>query len=167
MKIICIGTVLIIAFSFTLLFAGDGTMLKTGQKAPDFALVSSNGDTVRLGDFSGRHYVVLIFYPGDETPGCTKQLCALRDDYAEFEAKNAKVFGVNPADSASHMKFAKRYNFQFPLLIDKHRKMAKRYGCVSGLFVQRTVYVIDPQGIVIYAKRGMPANDEIMKAIPE
>jgi thioredoxin-dependent peroxiredoxin len=149
----------------TSLFAGGNTMLKIGDKAPDFSLVSSNGDTVPLSSFSGSSYVVLIFYPGDQTPGCTKQLCAVRDDYSAFKAKNAQVFGVNPGDSTSHRKFVKRYNFQFPLLIDAGRETAKRYGC-GGLFVKRTVYVIDPQGTIIYAKRGMPANEEILKAIP-
>jgi peroxiredoxin Q/BCP len=161
-----IGMFLIVTGCFTLPYAGGNTMLKTGEKAPDFTLVSSNGDSVRLSDFAGRDYVVLFFYPGDETPGCTKQLCAVRDDYVAFEAKNAKVFGVNPADSASHVKFVKRYNFQFPLLIDEGRKTAKRYGCGSGLFVKRTVYVIDPQGVIVYAKRGMPANEDILMAIP-
>jgi peroxiredoxin Q/BCP len=160
------AAVFFIAVLSTILSAGGDTMLKTGDKAPDFALVSSSGDTVRLSGFSGTHYVVLIFYPGDETPGCTKQLCAVRDDYAEFEAKNAVVFGVNPGDGNSHRKFIKRHNFQFPLLIDEGRKTAKRYGC-GGLFVKRTVYVIDPQGTVIYVKRGMPANTEILKAIPD
>ncbi|MGA2506411.1 MAG: peroxiredoxin [Chitinispirillaceae bacterium] len=142
-------------------------MLKIGDKAPDFSLVSSNGDTVSLSGFSGKNYVVLIFYPGDETPGCTKQLCAVRDDYAGFEAKNVKVFGVNPADSASHRKFVKRYNFQFPLLIDEGRKTAKRYRCGGGLFIKRTVYVIDPQGVIVYTKRGMPTDEEILKAVPD
>jgi thioredoxin-dependent peroxiredoxin len=142
-------------------------MLKIGDKAPDFALVSSNGDTVRLSGFSGCYYVVLVFYPGDETPGCTKQLCAVRDDYTAFEAKNAKVFGVNPGDSDSHRKFVKNHRFQFPLLVDENRATAKLYGCDSWPFLKRTVYVIDPHGMVIYAKRGMPANEEILKAIPE
>jgi peroxiredoxin Q/BCP len=158
-------TAFFVAVFSTLLFAGGGTMLKIGDKAPDFALVSSDGDTIRLSDFSGSHFVVLIFYPGDETPGCTKQLCAVRDDYAEFKAKNATVFGVNPGDSSSHRKFVKRHSFQFPLLIDENRETAKRYGC-DGLFVKRTVYVIDPEGKIVYAKRGMPANEEILKAIP-
>ena len=159
-------TAFFVAFFFTLLSAGGNSMLKIGDNAPDFALVSSNGDTVRLSGFSGSHYVVLIFYPGDETPGCTKQLCAIRDDYADFGAKNAKVFGVNPGDSVSHAKFVKRHKFQFPLLIDEGRKTAKQYGC-GGLFVKRTVYVIDPGGRIIFARRGMPANVEILKAIPD
>jgi peroxiredoxin Q/BCP len=166
MKALLFVTFLFVIVFSTLLFAGGDTMLKIGDKAPDFSLVSSNGDTVSLNSFSGRNYVALIFYPGDETPGCTKQLCAVRDDYAGFEAKNVKVFGVNPGDSTSHRKFVKRYDFQFPLLIDEGRKTAKLYGCGGGLFIKRTVYVIDPQGVIVYAKRGMPANEDILKAVP-
>jgi peroxiredoxin Q/BCP len=152
----------------TILFAGGNTMIpEIGAKAPEFTLVSSNGDTVRLSDFSGKNYVVLIFYPGDETPGCTKQLCAIRDDYAAFGVKGVKVFGVNPADAASHKKFIKNQNYQFPLLIDEGQKVAKLYGCDGWPMVKRTVFVVDKQGKVVFAKRGMPANEEILKAIPD
>ena len=152
----------------TIIFAGGTPMLlDIGTKAPDFTLVGSNGDTVRLGDFAGKSNVVLIFYPGDETPGCTKQLCAVRDDYAAFEAKATKVFGVNPADAESHRKFVKGHGFQFPLLVDEGQKTAKLYGCDGWPAVKRTVYAIDKQGTIVYAKRGIPSNDEIIKAIPD
>ena len=151
-----------------ILFAGGNTMIpEIGAKAPGFTLVSSNGDTVRLGDFSGKNYVVLIFYPGDETPGCTKQLCSIRDDYAAFESKGVKVFGMNPADAASHKKFIKNQSYQFPLLIDEGQKVAKLYGCDGWPMVKRTVFVIDKHGTVVFAKRGMPPNDEILKSIPD
>jgi thioredoxin-dependent peroxiredoxin len=150
----------------TTLFAKEDTMLlKIGSQAPDFSLLSSNGDTVNLKDFAGKHYVVLIFYPGDQTPGCTAQLCAIRDDYTKFEAKNAKVFGVNPGDIASHKKFVAKQKYQFPLLVDEKKLVAKQYGC-DGLMVKRTVYVIDTAGKIIFAKRGRPANEEILKVIP-
>ncbi len=141
--------------------------LKIGDKAPDFALENAMGDTVRLSDFAGKNYVVLIFYPGDETPGCTKQLCAVRDDFSGFEAKNIKVFGINPADTASHRKFAQRHGFPFPLLVDPHRITAKIYGCDGLLFIKRTVFVVNPGGTIVYLKRGMPADSEILKAVPE
>jgi len=157
----------IIGIPFTFLFAKEASMpLTVGQKAPEFSLVSSAGDTVRLSDFAGTHHVVLVFYPGDETPGCTKQLCAIRDDYSRFEAKNAKVFGVNPGSIDSHRKFAANHAFQFPLLFDEKQTVAKLYGCAAWPMVKRTVYVIDPQGTVIFAKQGMPSNDEILAAIP-
>ncbi|MDD5673550.1 MAG: peroxiredoxin [Chitinivibrionales bacterium] len=141
-------------------------LLNIGQKAPEFSLVSSDGDTVKLSDFAGRNYVVLIFYPGDETPGCTKQLCAVRDDFAKFQAKNARVFGVNPADVASHKKFINNHGFKFPLLVDTDQKTAKLYGCDKFPYVRRTVYVIDPQGTIVFAQQGMPSDDEILAAIP-
>jgi thioredoxin-dependent peroxiredoxin len=166
MKNVFIGAAEMVALGFTLLFAGGSDMLKIGENAPDFSLVNSNGDTVSLRSFAGKSYIVLVFYPGDQTLGCTKQLCAIRDDYTGFEAKNTKVFGVNPGDIASHRKFIKRYSFPFPLLIDEGRKTAKLYGCGGSLFVKRTVYVIDPNGVIIYAKRGMPPIEEILNAIP-
>ena len=142
-------------------------LLKTGSVAPEFSLLSSSGDTVTLSPFRGNNYVVLIFYPGDETPGCTKQLCAVRDDYSTFKAKNVVVFGVNPGSSKSHRKFADHHRFQFPLLIDENRSVARLYGCDGWPLVKRTVYLIDPAGNIIYAKRGMPSNDEILSAIPD
>lgn len=140
-------------------------MLKTGDKAPDFAMLASDGTTVRLGDFAGKNAVVLIFYPGDQTPGCTKQLCAVRDEHAEFTSRNVKVFGVNPADIASHEKFVKRYSFPFPLLVDEKGTAAKAYECSKGPFVTRTVYAIGKNGTIVFARRGMPSNSEILEAV--
>jgi thioredoxin-dependent peroxiredoxin len=163
-----IHTFLFIVAINAILYAGGATMLlDIGGKAPAFTLVSSDGDTVRLSDFTGKSNVMLIFYPGDETPGCTKQLCAIRDDYAAFETKATKVFGVNPGTMDSHRRFVKTHTFQFPLLIDKGRTTAKDYRCDSWPFIKRTVYVIDKKGTIIYAKSGMPANAEILKAIPD
>ena len=168
MKVDFRGAFQCVLFCSSLLFAkGDTMLLEKGRMAPDFSLVSSDGDTVRLKDFQGKNYVVLIFYPGDETPGCTKQLCAVRDDYAGFQAKNVKVFGINPGTIESHKKFISRHAFQFPLLVDENRATARTYGCDGWPIVKRTVFVIDPKGKVIYAKSGMPSNKEILEAIPE
>jgi thioredoxin-dependent peroxiredoxin len=151
----------------TFLFAGGTSMLLgIGTKAPDFSLVSSNGDTIHLSDFSGKNDVVLVFYPGDQTPGCTKQLCAIRDDYSKFTEKNIKIFGVNPADKESHRRFIEKQKYQFPLLVDPNQKTAKLYGA-GGMMINRTVYAIDKKGMIVFAKRGMPSNDEIIKSIPE
>ena len=141
-------------------------LLKVGDKAPDFTLENETGAMVHLHDYAGKNYVALIFYPGDETSGCTKQLCAVRDDYAAFEAKNVKVFGINPADTASHRKFIAHHGFQFPLLVDKKRKTAEAYGCSGTLFIKRTVYVIDPAGAIVYVQQGMPPDSEILNSVP-
>lgn len=160
---------LVMSFMVTPIFIfakEDAVLLKVGTIAPDFTMVSSDGDTVSLRDFAGKNSVVLIFYPGDQTPGCTKQLCAIRDDYSQFQEKNAKVFGVNPADKNSHKKFVENDKFQFPLLVDEKSLVAKKYGCEGWPMLKRTVYVIDAEGKIAYAKRGMPDNTEILKAIP-
>jgi peroxiredoxin Q/BCP len=144
---------------------GGSGMLTIGSTAPQFACVSSNGDTVKLVDFRGKKNVVLVFYPGDQTPGCTKQLCALRDEYSKFDNKETVIFGVNPADARSHKKFIEKRRFPFALLADANRTAAKLYGA-NGLFIKRTVYVIDKKGVVVFAKRGMPSVAEILAAIP-
>ena len=154
------------AVLFVFAEGGQAMQLRVGNKAPDFILNNPEGKPVHLGEVIKKNYAVLIFYPGDETAGCTKQLCAVRDDWTKFEARQVQVFGINPADTASHRKFAEHHGFPFPLLADPGRKTAKAYGCTEGPFVRRTVFVIDPHGIIVYAKRGMPADDEILQAVP-
>jgi thioredoxin-dependent peroxiredoxin len=144
--------------------SGEEAMIVEGTQAPDFTLQSDKGDTIRLSDYKNKNHVVLIFYPGDETPGCTKQLCAIRDDYGKFQAKGVVVFGVNPADKDSHRRFAEKQKYQFPLLVDTDQKTAALYGA-RGLSVKRTVFVIDPQGKIVFARQGMPSDEEILAAI--
>ncbi|MCP5112621.1 MAG: redoxin domain-containing protein, partial [bacterium] len=107
---------------------------------------------------------VLVFYPGDDTPVCKKQLCEMRDKWALFEEKGVVVFGVNPQSEESHKKFRERYDFPFPLLVDSAKRVAAAYKA-KGLIVRRTVYLIDKAGIIRYAKRGKPAVEEILKAL--
>lgn len=147
-------------------FGGD-TMLTVGTSAPPFELKSTDGTVYKLGDYLEKRFVVLIFYPGDETPGCTKQLCEIRDDYASFEKRGAVVFGVNPASGASHEKFTDKHKFQFQLLIDEKSAVAAAYGAKAPVMNKRTVYVIDRAGKVIFAQRGKPPVAEILAAIPE
>jgi len=146
-------------------FGGD-LMLKIGSDAPLFSLLSHDSTQVQLVDFKGKSNVVLIFYPGDETPVCTKQLCEIRDDYSSFEGKNAVVFGINPGSQKSHQKFIQKHSFQFPLLIDTKGEVAKAYEAKGSLMNKRTVYVISKEGKIVYAKRGKPPVSEILAAIP-
>ncbi len=144
----------------------DG-MLSIGTPAPDFTLRTQTGDTVHLASFRGENAVVLVFYPGDETPGCTKQLCAIRNDYSKFLQKDAAVFGINPAGKKSHVAFVKKFAFQFPLLIDKGESVASLYGCKGLFMITRTVYVVDKNGNISFAQRGMPEVAEILKSLGE
>jgi thioredoxin-dependent peroxiredoxin len=100
--------------------------LSIGDPAPSFNLPDANGNTVSLESFHGQR-VVLYFYPRDNTPGCTKEACAFRDDYAEFEAQNVVVLGVSTDDAKSHTKFATKYHLPFPLLIDESGTVAAAY----------------------------------------
>lgn len=140
----------------------DSEMLKVGEMAPLFETVDDKGETVRLADFRGKQNVVLVFYPGDNTPGCTSQLCSIRDEWADFTGKDVAVFGVNPADVASKKKFTEKYNFPFPLIPDTDKKLVRAYGTAGLLFTTRTVYGIDKEGKIVFAERGMPENSKIL-----
>jgi len=112
--------------------------------------------------------VVLIFYPADFTPGCTKQLCAVRDDWSAFEDRNAIVLGVNPADPARHAEFAAEHRFPFPVLSDPLARIAAAYGARrpgNSEHPIRTVYVIRRDGRVALSERGMVSHDRIFAAL--
>lgn len=136
--------------------------LAVGATAPDFAAVDDAGNTVHLSALRG-HNVVLVFYPGDDTPVCRTQLCEFRDRWTQVESRNVRVFGVNPQAPASHTKFRSKFNFPFPLLVDKGQKIAALYNA-SGLIVKRTVYLIGPDGVIRYARRGKPSPEEVLAA---
>jgi peroxiredoxin Q/BCP len=140
--------------------------LAVGSVAPDFTLPSSNGGEVWLAAFRGKANVVLIFYPKDQTPGCTKQLCTARDDIAAFEAAGAVVFGVNGESADSHARFIAKHGLTMPLLIDRGLEVAKCYDAVLGFgpvkFINRTVAGIGRDGRVAFYERGMPATSAIL-----
>ena len=139
-------------------------MLEVGDTAPDFSLMDENGKRVHLDEHRGKNNVVLIFYPGDKTPGCTKQFCAVRDQFELFTADDTVVFGVNPQDAESHKRFINKHNFPFPLLVDREKRVISAYACKGLLMTKRTVYAINKDGIIVFAKRGTPTNEEILKA---
>jgi peroxiredoxin Q/BCP len=133
---------------FDLFGAGDAGV-KPGDTAPDFALPDAAGKVVKLSQLQGRP-VVLYFYPKDETPGCTLEACAFRDQYEDFTDAGAEVIGVSSDSSASHEKFAKRHRLPFTLLSDADGALRKRYGVPStlGLLPGRVTFVIDANGVV-------------------
>jgi peroxiredoxin Q/BCP len=137
--------------------------LAVGALAPDFSIPDDSGRMVTLSALRGR-YVVLVFYPRDETPGCTKQLCQFRDDWAQASALGVLVFGVNPQNAVKHAAFRQKFQFPFPLLVDRGQKVAKAFHA-SGIAVKRTVYVIAPDGRIVFARRGMPSPGEVLAAV--
>ncbi|WP_414564900.1 MULTISPECIES: peroxiredoxin [unclassified Anabaena] len=127
-------------------------LVKVGDTAPDFTLPAQNGATVSLRDFRAKQAVVLYFYPKDDTPGCTAESCAFRDQYEVFKTAGAEVIGISGDSSESHQKFAAKHNLPFTLLSDKDNQVRKQYGATTafGLIPGRVTYVIDQQGVVQY-----------------
>ena len=132
------------------LFGGGASAIGVGQTAPDFSLPDRSGRAVRLSDYRGRSPVVLYFYPKDDTPGCTKEACAFRDQYQDFKDAGAEVIGVSSDDEQAHEKFASKHRLPFVLLADRGGAVRKRYGVPAtlGLLPGRVTFVIDRQGIV-------------------
>jgi len=124
--------------------------VRTGDAAPDFTLPGGDGRTVRLSDYRGKQPVVLYFYPKDDTPGCTKEACAFRDDYEAFQEVGAEVIGVSSDTAESHDKFASKYRLPFVLLTDRDGDVRRRYGVPAtlGILPGRVTFVIDRQGTV-------------------
>jgi peroxiredoxin Q/BCP len=127
-------------------------MPKVGDKAPDFSVAASDGKIVRLKDYAGKGNIVLYFYPKDDTPGCTKEACGIRDTFDEFKGLNAIVFGVSFDSVESHKRFIEKYKLPFVLLADTDKKIAKAYGVAddNSSVARRTTFVIDKQDKIAY-----------------
>jgi peroxiredoxin Q/BCP len=128
-------------------------MPEAGQDAPAFSLEDQDGKTFASKDLKGK-WVVLYFYPKDDTPGCTREACNFRDEYSGLKKSGAVVLGVSPQGPESHQKFAKKYKLPFPLLIDADHKVAERYGAWGEklnygrkyMGIIRSTFLIDPKG---------------------
>ena len=129
--------------------SASAASLEIGQVAPDFSLPDQAGKTHTLADYSGR-WLALYFYPRDDTPGCTKQACAFRDDLDNIAALDADVVGISVDDTESHAGFANKFNLRFPLLADNTGETTRRYHSLINLGVvkaaKRNTFLIDPQG---------------------
>lgn len=137
--------------------ANASTLIEPNHKAPAFTLTDQHGQFHRLADLKG-HWVVLYFYPKDNTPGCTKEACQFRDQHAPLSDRGVVVLGVSPDDQASHKKFNDKHDLNFPLLVDEGAKLCKKYGVWQEknmygrkfMGVARTTYLIDPRGHVAH-----------------
>lgn len=151
MKIFLLGLILTISIIGYRSISIAATLPKLGDKAPDFSLPDASNTTHTLAQYHHK-WLVLYFYPKDDTPGCTKEACHFRDDLAQLEKMGAKVVGISVDDSASHSAFAKKYHLPFPLLSDKEGKVADRYGALTNLGIvkitRRYTFLINPQGLI-------------------
>ena len=136
-------------------------VLAVGDMAPDFSLPDGDGNVVNLADLRGK-YVVLYFYPRDNTPGCTKEACGFRDNYESYSSQEVVVLGVSTDDAKSHTKFTTKYELPFPLLSDEGGTMATQYESYGPkkfmgkeyVGISRKTFIIDPEGKIakIYPK---------------
>jgi len=147
--------------------------LQEGNAAPDFTLPDGDGANWRLSDHRGQ-VVVLLFYPGDETPVCTRQMCSVRDRWEDYLATGAEVVGISTNTVASHKSFAEHHGLPLRLLADVDRQVADSYGAQSLIpgKVARSVFVIDAQGVIRYRDvrpLGLfrPKDDDTIRAIRE
>jgi peroxiredoxin Q/BCP len=144
--------VLMLLLTWTLpSMAAETTMIKVGEKAPDFSLPDQSGRTVSLKDFAGKTAIVLYFYPKDDVGVCKKEACLFRDDYRSFVDAGAEVIGISSDSVQSHQDFAKKRELPFRLLSDSKGTVRSLYGvpkAAGGLLPGRVTFVIDRQGIV-------------------
>jgi thioredoxin-dependent peroxiredoxin len=154
-----------------------GDWVEAGQKAPAFTLTADDGTKVRLSDLKGKP-VVLYFYPRDDTPGCTKEACAFRDQKAGLKKLGAVVLGVSTDSIESHGKFRDKYDLNFPLLADPDHAMAEKYGAwreknmygKKSLGIQRSTFLIDPAGKVAKVWKAVKVDghdEQVLEALRE
>lgn len=160
------GLVVLIGFLWLRDVRADG--LDVGMEAPNFELPDGQGALRRLADFRGE-WLLLYFYPKDDTPGCTKEACAFRDGYQALRARSVRVVGVSLDDAASHRAFAAKYGLPFPLLSDANGEVAATYGALRSWgpvrFAKRHSFLIDPMGRVRRIYRSVDVDthyDEVL-----
>lgn len=128
-------------------------MIETNTLAPDFSLPDENGEFHSLEEYRGS-WVLLYFYPKDDTPGCTKEACSLRDHALDYEQNDLIVVGISKDSGESHQKFISKYKLPFTLLSDEKGKVINMYGAGGALGTKRISYLIDPEGVIekVYSK---------------
>ena len=132
--------------------SGADNKLKEGSPAPDFTMQDQDGNTHTLSEYKGQ-LVVVYFYPKDDTPGCTKEACSFRDQFANFEDADAIIIGISGQSVKSHLEFATKYNLNYTLLADEGNKVRKLFKVPSnllGLIPGRVTYLVNKEGIVVY-----------------
>jgi len=144
-------------------------VLKEGDVAPQFKLSAFPAGEISLAQFKGKKNVILAFYPKDDTPGCTKEMCAFSDDLSKFEEATTQVLGISCDKVDSHEKFAGKFSLKQPLLADESGEVAKLYGNMreGGTTANRKLFVIDKQGVIKHIHEGMPSNETLLSFVKD
>lgn len=167
MKLIALISSIAAIFMWSVVQAEE---LSLGTPAPELALPDQHNHVHRIADYQGK-WVVLYFYPKNDTPGCTTEACAFRDEYKVLSALNTQVLGVSVDDQDSHLAFAEKYSLPFPLLADIEGNVAKRYGALVSLgpikFAKRHTIIIGPQGNIRKIYRSVNASRHSQEVIAD
>jgi len=137
--------------------------IEVGSEIPEFALENQFGETFNIGDYVGKKNLVIYFYPKDDTPGCTKEACSFRDQFAVFEDADAMIIGVSSQSVDSHLKFAEKYNLNYTLLADVNKEVRKLFGVpadIFGLIPGRVTYIVNKEGKVVYVFNSQTKAEE-------
>lgn len=141
-------------------------LLPVGSEAPVFQAHTTDGERIALPDFRGSQAVLLMFYPQDDTPGCTRQMCLARDEGARYAEAGVARFGVNPGGMDSHVQFRDKYALDFPLIVDDRAEIASAYGVLrEDGGVGRATYLVGADGRIAYAQPGTHGADEVLEAL--
>ncbi len=148
--------------------------LKVGEIAPDFVGVTDSEEQIKLSDYRGK-WLVLYFYPKDNTSGCTREACDFRDNYERITNYNAEVIGVSPDSAKSHKNFKAKHNLNFHLVADTDKEICKLYDVLGEksmygkkyLGVIRTTYIIDPNGTIQYVNPKVTVDGHVDEIIQE
>lgn len=146
----------------------SATQLKPGEKAPKFSLPAHPSGNISLDDYIGKKNIILAFYPKDDTPGCTKEMCAFSDDLSKFNEAGTQVLGISVDDVTSHGQFASKHKLNQPLLADTNKQVAKAYGVMKDKpYAERVLFVIDKSGVIRHIFEGMPSNEQLLQVVRE
>ena len=155
---------------FGLFTAAQASELKVGDVAPQFSLINQSAETVSLSDFKDS-WVILYFYPKDDTPGCTEEACSFRDNINRLIAQKAVVLGVSLDSQQSHAAFAKEYGLPFDLLSDESADVTKSYGALLDLkvvkFAKRHSFIIDPKGHIAKIYRSVNPKEHVREVMKD
>lgn len=170
MRAIFIASFLSILMLFSGASVASSDELKIGDVAPTFELVDQFNQRVSLESEQGK-WVVLYFYPKNDTPGCTTEACSFRDNINKLIAQKAVILGVSVDDQASHVAFAKKYNLPFSLLADEEGKVAAQYGAILDLkfmkFAKRHSFIIDPLGKIVKIYRSVDPDNHVREVMAD
>jgi thioredoxin-dependent peroxiredoxin len=150
-----------------------GMSVAVGQMAPDFELLASNGEKVKLSDYRGKKHVVLYFYPKDMTPGCTTEACDFRDFHDQFSDLDTVILGVSPDPLQRHEKFVEKHGLPFLLLVDEDHQVAEAYGVwklkknfgKEYMGIERSTFIIDKEGKIVKEWRKVKVKGHVEEAL--